>query len=268
LTSERSSAAGRGFLTELEGPAWMDDLRSRLTRWRTQTLAAVVFGIEIAGRLNEKIRCDLRQRTFEGVKTMTACADDLDRQDRMVALFTALRIQSLYSAMNGLWIDLLRAPLNLAARPDGAASLSRDAAASFERLAKRDLKAAGRIVELLLDEVRAAEHGVEREAPDGDETADEFTQRCLEQSDDGDAYEAEEILDDFAQSAVKEIHDRVECGLDSSALPRLTAVIREVIGNDAILEQYIDPATGEYHSDPDDDASAEEMVDEGDPNTD
>jgi hypothetical protein len=167
-----------------------------------------------------------------------------------------------------LWVDLLRAPLNGAAFADRAAAILPDARVSIERIAKRNLRAARRIVELLCDEVRRAKSYEKQEPPDEDETADEFNLRCLEQTDAGTALEAGEVLDELAEIAASEIHSRAESGLDRSALRRLAAVVREAIGDDALLSQYIDPETGERHNETADDPSADDMVDEGDPNTD
>jgi len=69
-----------------------------------------------------------------------------DSKGRWWRMFNSLRQRGLYFAMTGLWLGLLRAPLNDAGSGDATAALPVHVKDAMERVAQRDLKAAQRVV--------------------------------------------------------------------------------------------------------------------------
>jgi len=53
-----------------------------------------------------------------------------------------------------------------------------------------------------------------------------------------------EILQELAEVGVSEIHARLDRGFPSSALPRFAAVLREALGSNDLLNEYIDRIPG------------------------
>jgi hypothetical protein len=170
-------------------------------------------------------------------------------EDETVGLFTSLRQKGFDGAAVGLWMDILKRPLELAQL---AGLADQNVNPDAGRISERNVNTCSRIVELLNDDVGRSLRSPLVGADEG-----EFDE--LRKYECSDAVDASCLADALAEECAAYLQSYRDNNGRRDNLLRMVAIIRVAFEHDPVCRDRFDPQTGEYRDPGDDEPHYEEV---------